>query len=125
MNEDKLLGKWEQLKGEVKQQWGELTDDDVTKLDGKTDSLVGKIHERYGHAKEAVAREVGEWVDKFDAKIDSHKGQHLANKYLKNQSVTRIGFFIVSNIQLQTLIKKSPTQRGFFQLNLLKKFFKS
>lgn len=73
MNDDKLLGKWEQLKGEVKQQWGELTDDDVTKLDGKTDSLIGKIHERYGHAKEVIAREVGEWIDKFDDKIDQHK----------------------------------------------------
>lgn len=66
MNNDRLAGKWQQLKGEVKQQWGKLTDDDVTTLDGKTDSLVGKLQERYGHAKEVVAREVHEWLDKFD-----------------------------------------------------------
>ena len=73
MNSDRLIGKWEQLKGEVKQQWGKLTDDDVTTLDGKTDSLIGKIHERYGHAKDVIAREVGEWIDKFNDKIDQPK----------------------------------------------------
>lgn len=66
MNDDRLAGKWQQLKGEVKQQWGNLTDDDVTTLDGKTDSLVGKLQERYGQAKDVVAREVSEWLDKFD-----------------------------------------------------------
>lgn len=73
MNEDKLLGKWEQLKGGVKEKWGELTDDDMAKLDGKTDTLVGKIHERYGHAKEVVAREVNEWIDKFDDHHDNRQ----------------------------------------------------
>lgn len=53
---------------------------------------MGKIHERYGHTKEAVAREVGKWIDKFNDKIDSHKAEHLTNNYLTNQSVTRIGF---------------------------------
>ncbi len=70
MNSDRLTGKWEQLKGEVKQQWGKLTDDDVTILDGKTDSLIGKIHERYGHAKEVITHEVNQWLDKFDKDDD-------------------------------------------------------
>lgn len=67
MNEDRLLGKWQQLKGEIKQQWGELTDDELTKLDGKTDSLIGALQEKYGKAKDAVAQEVNEWLDKFDS----------------------------------------------------------
>lgn len=67
MNEDRLLGKWQQLKGEIKQQWAELTDDEVTQLDGKTDSLVGVLQEKYGKAKDAIAQEVNEWLDKFDS----------------------------------------------------------
>lgn len=67
MNEDRLLGKWQQLKGEIKQQWAELTDDEVTNLDGKTDSLVGVLQEKYGKAKDAIAQEVNEWLDKFDS----------------------------------------------------------
>lgn len=66
MSNDRLQGKWQQLKGEIKQQWGELTDDEVTKLDGKTDSLIGALQERYGKAKESIAQEVNEWLDKFD-----------------------------------------------------------
>lgn len=67
MNEDRLLGKWQQLKGEIKQQWAELTNDEVTNLDGKTDSLVGVLQEKYGKAKDAIAQEVNEWLDKFDS----------------------------------------------------------
>lgn len=67
MNEDRLLGKWQQLKGEIKQQWAKLTDDEVTNLDGKTDSLVGVLQEKYGKAKDAIAQEVNEWLDKFDS----------------------------------------------------------
>lgn len=67
MNEDRLLGKWQQLKGEIKQQWAELTDDEVTQLDGKTDSLIGVLQEKYGKAKDAIAQEVNEWLDKFDS----------------------------------------------------------
>lgn len=66
MSNDRLQGKWQQLKGKIKQQWGELTDDEVTKLDGKTDSLIGVLQERYGKAKESIAQEVNEWLDKFD-----------------------------------------------------------
>ncbi|MFA9486012.1 CsbD family protein [Moraxella haemolytica] len=66
MSNDRLQGKWQQLKGEIKQQWGELTDDEVVKLDGKTDSLIGVLQERYGKAKDAIAQEVNEWLDKLD-----------------------------------------------------------
>ena len=46
MNEDILKGKWTQLKGHVKEQWGKLTDDEIDPLDGRRDQLVGKVQER-------------------------------------------------------------------------------
>ena len=46
MNEDILKGKWAQLKGRVKEQWGKLTDDEIDQLDGQRDQLVGKVQER-------------------------------------------------------------------------------
>lgn len=61
MNEDTIAGKWEQLKGTVKEQWGKLTDDDVTALDGKRDTLIGKLQERYGTAREQIEQEVDKW----------------------------------------------------------------
>ena len=53
--DDKLKGNWDQLKGKVKQQWGDLTDDDLTYAEGKSDELLGKIQEKTGEAKEKVA----------------------------------------------------------------------
>jgi uncharacterized protein YjbJ (UPF0337 family) len=58
MNKDKAAGQWKQLKGKVKEQWGKLTDDDFTVLEGNQEQLAGKIQERYGIAKEEAERQV-------------------------------------------------------------------
>jgi uncharacterized protein YjbJ (UPF0337 family) len=42
----------------VKEQWGKLTDDDITKLEGHQDQLVGKIQERYGIAREEAEKQI-------------------------------------------------------------------
>lgn len=52
MDNNVFKGKWKQLKGEAKKQWGKLTDDDLDVIDGEKDKLVGKLQERYGHTKE-------------------------------------------------------------------------
>ena len=51
MNWDIIAGKWDQLKGSVKKEWGELTDDELTQINGDRDKLSGKLQERYGWAK--------------------------------------------------------------------------
>lgn len=48
LNEDIFQGKWAQLKGKIKQQWGDLTDDDLDRISGKRDEIVGLVQERYG-----------------------------------------------------------------------------
>lgn len=58
MNWDIIEGKWTQLKGSVKENWGDLTDDDLTEIAGKRDKLAGKLQERYGWAKDKAEREV-------------------------------------------------------------------
>jgi uncharacterized protein YjbJ (UPF0337 family) len=58
MNEDVLKGKWLQLKGQIKQQWGKLTDDDLDQVDGQKDQLIGKIQERYGIARDEASRQL-------------------------------------------------------------------
>ncbi len=61
MNKEEMKGKWNQLKGEVKKQWGKLTDDDLARIEGNRDILVGKIQELYGKTKEEAEREVDEY----------------------------------------------------------------
>jgi len=64
MNNDVLKGKWMQLKGEVRRQWGKLTDDDVTQIEGSSETLIGKMQERYGYARDQAEREYNAWVQK-------------------------------------------------------------
>ena len=59
-------GNWKQFKGKVKEQWGKLTDDDMTVIEGKRDQLVGKVQERYGYAKDEAEKEVKEWENRND-----------------------------------------------------------
>ncbi len=61
MNKEEIKGKWNQLKGEVKKQWGKLTDDDLDRIEGNRDILIGKIQERYGKSKEEAEREVDQY----------------------------------------------------------------
>lgn len=61
MNKDQAAGNWKQLKGKVKEQWGKLTDDDLTAIEGARDQLVGKVQERYGIAREEAERQVREF----------------------------------------------------------------
>jgi uncharacterized protein YjbJ (UPF0337 family) len=62
MNSDQLEGKWKQLKGSVKQQWGKLTDDDLTFINGRSQELVGKVQERYGIAREEAQKRVNDFL---------------------------------------------------------------
>ena len=61
MNRDIAAGNWKALKGKVKEQWGKLTDDDLTRIEGKRDQLLGRIQERYGIARDEAERQLSEW----------------------------------------------------------------
>jgi len=64
MNETKLSlkGNWNVVKGKLKQAYGELTDDDLTYVDGQEDELVGRIQKRIG----ATASDVRHLLDKYN-----------------------------------------------------------
>jgi uncharacterized protein YjbJ (UPF0337 family) len=64
-NWDEIAGKWKQMGGAVKKQWGKLTDDECTEIDGNRDILSGKIQEKYGIAKEHADRQIDKWADKM------------------------------------------------------------
>ena len=66
MNTDIIKGKWKQLSGRIKQQWGDLTDDDLTAAEGSRDYLAGKIQERYGIAKDAALDQVRDFEKRIE-----------------------------------------------------------
>jgi uncharacterized protein YjbJ (UPF0337 family) len=73
MNWDRIEGKWKQYRGQVKENWGKLTDDDLDIIDGQRQQLVGRIQERYGIAKEEAEEEVDEFLKGM--KTDEKKEQ--------------------------------------------------
>jgi uncharacterized protein YjbJ (UPF0337 family) len=66
MNKEMLQGQWNQIKGRVKNAWGELTDDDLTRAGGDWDRLVGTIQERTGQVKEDVERGLTNLLNRID-----------------------------------------------------------
>jgi len=65
MNKDILKGKWKQIRGRAKEWWGDLTDDELDKINGRMDELVGLLQERYGYAKDEARKEIDRRLDEF------------------------------------------------------------
>ncbi len=53
---DKLKGNWNQIKGKLKQEYGELNDDDLAYAEGKEEELIGRIQEKTGKTKEEIQK---------------------------------------------------------------------
>jgi uncharacterized protein YjbJ (UPF0337 family) len=66
MNKDKVKGQWNEFTAKVKQQWGNLTDDEVLQAEGNLDEISAKIQQKYGESKEVVARKLNEIIERFD-----------------------------------------------------------
>ena len=49
------------MKGQVKEKWGKLTDDDLDVINGRRDQLEGKIQQRYGFAKDQAKKDIDDW----------------------------------------------------------------
>jgi uncharacterized protein YjbJ (UPF0337 family) len=62
MDWNRIEGNWKQLKGKVKEKWGNLTDDDLDKIAGKREQLEGMIQERYGLEKDVARKNVDDWL---------------------------------------------------------------
>lgn len=58
MNWDTIQGDWKQFRGKVREQWGDLTDDELDRIEGRRDQLLGAVQKRYGIAREEAERQV-------------------------------------------------------------------
>lgn len=64
MNEDMIKGHWHEIKGRLKQQWGKLTDDEITKIEGSYETLAGILQQKYGYQREQAQKEIQAFLDK-------------------------------------------------------------
>jgi len=56
INSQELQGQWNKLRGQVKEHWGQLTDDDLTIQGGNVDQLVGRIQQRTGETRDSIEK---------------------------------------------------------------------
>jgi uncharacterized protein YjbJ (UPF0337 family) len=68
VNKDVLQGKWKQMRGKVKQQWGKLTDDQLDQINGSYEELAGLIQENYGYTVEKSRQELDNFLQRQNQK---------------------------------------------------------
>ncbi|MGH9341735.1 MAG: CsbD family protein [Acidobacteriota bacterium] len=66
MNRDIIKGKWKQARGEMKDWWGKLTDDDLARIEGNADKLIGALQEKYGYSQEKAEEEINRRFGTFE-----------------------------------------------------------
>jgi uncharacterized protein YjbJ (UPF0337 family) len=62
MNWDQIEGNWLHFKGKLRHNWVKLTDEDITRINGRREELAARLQERYGFARSEAEREVGAWL---------------------------------------------------------------
>lgn len=60
MDNLRIKGNWNQIKGKLKQQYADLTDDDLTYVEGKEDELLGRIQEKTGKSKDELRKQISD-----------------------------------------------------------------
>jgi uncharacterized protein YjbJ (UPF0337 family) len=60
MDNLRIKGNWNQIKGKLKQSYGNLTDDDLTYIEGKEDELLGRLQEKTGKSKDQLKKEIND-----------------------------------------------------------------
>jgi len=70
LNQDVFEGKWKEMRGQVKEWWGKLTDDDLDRVDGKADQLVGLLQQKYGYTRERAAQEFNRRLEEVKENIE-------------------------------------------------------
>lgn len=83
MNWDQVQGKWKQMKGDIRQKWGRLTDDDLEVIAGSREAFTGRVQERYGIAKEEAQKKIDEWLHTLHETSQQTQG---TSKNMENQT---------------------------------------
>lgn len=62
MNKDIIQGNWKEAKGKIRQQWANLTDDEIAKAKGTREELSGMIQKAYGYQKDRTEKEIDDFI---------------------------------------------------------------
>lgn len=89
MNEDILKGKWQEIKGSVKEKWGKFTANDLSEIDGKGEKLFGLLQNKYGYIRDKSRLEYKDSVELAEI-VSSIRG--IMPKMTKKKDIMAIAF---------------------------------
>ena len=67
MNRDIFEGKWKEMRGQIREWWGDLTDDDLERAAGKADQLIALLQQKYGYTREKAEQEFNRRLEEAKA----------------------------------------------------------
>ena len=70
MNKDVFEGKWKEMRGQAKEWWGKLTDDELEQAGGNAEQLIGLIQQKYGYSREHAEEEFNQRIKEVKIKAD-------------------------------------------------------
>jgi uncharacterized protein YjbJ (UPF0337 family) len=118
INAQELQGQWNKLRGQVRERWGQLTDDDLQIHGGNVDQLVGKIQQRTGETRESIEKFLGELTSRGASTVSQateavsnfaqHAGDRLRDRYgdLADNARDRLDY-------AQDMVRSNPSQSMF------------
>jgi uncharacterized protein YjbJ (UPF0337 family) len=115
INAQELQGQWNRVRGQVKEKWGQLTDDDLQIQGGNVDQLVGRIQQKTGEARETIEKYLSDLTSRGSSAISQateavssyaqQAGERLRDRYGDVADQARERFD-----QAQDLVRHNPTQ---------------
>lgn len=79
-NEEVIKGKWKEIKGEIRSQWGKMTDDEIEQSKGNMSSISGLIQQRYGAKKEEIEGRLDQILSRFSDRTETMKNDLRRDK---------------------------------------------
>ena len=71
MNKDIVEGKWKEMRGQLKEWWGKLTDDDLDQAGGNTEQIVGLLQQKYGYTRQRAEEEFNRRIKDVNMKAET------------------------------------------------------
>jgi len=84
INAQELQGQWNKVRGQLKEKWGQLTDDDLMMQGGNVDQLIGRIQQKTGEGREAIERLLNDLTAKGSSSVSQAAG--AAREYAQQAS---------------------------------------
>ncbi|HXH76636.1 MAG TPA: CsbD family protein [Bacteriovoracaceae bacterium] len=72
LNEDQIKGKWNEIKGGLRNVWGRISDDELEQTKGNFTKVSGLIQSKYGETREVVKNKLDKLMASFDNETDKH-----------------------------------------------------